>query len=253
MPFVYGVKRLYQWVKEVYKKKTFSVHSCYLIFIFLIFIGLWCVSLVNSSLLPLFLFFSLLSLLLINYFRFRGYYIATLLFLITYGYKYFLCSSSIIWGIGITSSFLLSWGILSLILSYIDRYDQNKELMYTQLHQEYESAQSSYNYFLKEKEEKIQDLEKEKLTLQQELDKVQFLLQDSLKKQAYLAEDLQILSDQKASWSSDYAILHNEYVKLIMRDESMNAFSWISSQEKQNDSTESEFSFPSSNTKDSIT
>lgn len=120
--------------------------------------------------------------------------------------------------------------------------------MYSQLRQEHECAQNSYNIFLKEKEEKIQALENEKTSLQNELDTVKLMLQDSQKKQAHLSEDLQILSDQKTSWASDYARLHNEYVKLIMDDESMNAFSWASSQEKQDHPAE--FSFLNNNTKD---
>lgn len=250
---LYRVKYLYQKIKEGYKQKEnkmFSLHSCYLICIFFIFSGLWCLSLVNASLIPFFLLFSSLALLLTSYFRSYGYYVISSLFLIAYGYRYVSTSSSLIWSCGIAISFLISWGLLSLILSYIDQHSLDQEVMYNQLRQEHESVQNSYNVFLKEREDQIQAFENEKIKLQKELDKVQLMFQDSQKKQAHLIEDLQILSDQKTSWASDYARLHNEYVKLIMGDESMNAFSWASRQEKQDGSVDSpEFSCLNNNTK----
>lgn len=164
---------------------------------------------------------------------------AATVFLVTYGCKYFPNIPSMSWGIGLASSFLLSWGIFSIILSYIDQCDQNQVVMYNQLRQN----QDSYSDCLKRKEEKIQLLEKEKVDLQHELHQHRLQLEDSLKKQAHLAEDLQILSDQKTSWSSEYALLHNEYVKLIMGDESVNAFSWASNQENKKTVDNPEFSF----------
>lgn len=43
-----------------------------------------------------------------------------------------------------------------------------------------------------------------------------------------MALDFQILADQKNSWLEDYALLHNEYVRLVAGDETTSVFSWVS-------------------------
>ncbi|EPJ31153.1 putative myosin heavy chain [Chlamydia psittaci 06-1683] len=68
------------------------------------------------------------------------------------------------------------------------------------------------------------------------------MLHDSCKKQEHMALDLQILADQKNSWLEDYAVLHNEYVRLVAGDETTSVFSWVSGKDtvshRENEGTE---------------
>ncbi|WP_174222246.1 hypothetical protein [Chlamydia poikilotherma] len=197
----------------------------------LIFGGLGCASIVDTTLLLLIMCFSILALVASIYFRFWGYGVVSCLFLFVYYYKHIGTCSSLLWALGLSTAFLLSWGIFVLGITLIDEENQEQKQKYDQLSNQYAEIQVSYDKAVHDKAMACEFLEKRAHALESELQESRTLLQDSCKKQEHMALDLQILADQKNSWLEDYAILHNEYVRLVAGDETTSVFSWVSGKE----------------------
>ncbi|WP_148174344.1 hypothetical protein [Chlamydia felis] len=197
----------------------------------LIFGGLGCASVVNITLLPLIMCFSALSLVASVYFHFWGYGVVSCLFLSVYYYKHISTCSSLFWALGLSTALLLSWGIFAFGISLIDEENDQQQQKYDQLSNEYADLQVSYGKSVQDKAMACEFLENRAHALESELNECRALLQDSCKKQEHMALDLQILADQKNSWLEDYAILHNEYVRLVAGDETTSVFSWVSGKE----------------------
>ncbi|WP_375793993.1 hypothetical protein O1W69_02875 [Chlamydia sp. 12-01] len=197
----------------------------------LIFGGLGCASIMGTSLLLLTICFSALALVASVYFRFWGYGVVSCAFLSVYYYKHIATCSSLLWALGLSTAFLLSWGIFVFGISLIDEENDEQKQRYDQLSNEYTEIQVSYDKAVLDKAMACEFLEKRAHTLESELQECRALLQDSCKKQEHMALDLQILADQKNSWLEDYAVLHNEYVRLVAGDETTSVFSWVSGKE----------------------
>ncbi len=228
-------KRLYRkvyqgfrWGTLLGRCRSFSIEWVFLSSMILIFSGLGCAYIVDATVFLLTMFFSALALVASVYLRFWGYGIVSCLFLSVYYYKYINVSSSLLWTLGLFLAFLLSWGIFVFGISFVDEENNEQQQKYNQLANEYSEIQISYDKAVHDKSIACEFLEKRAHALESELKECRALLQDSCKKQEHMALDLQILADQKNSWLEDYAVLHNEYVRLVAGDETTSVFSWVS-------------------------
>ncbi|SYX09218.1 ATPase involved in DNA repair [Chlamydia poikilotherma] len=221
----------FRWETLLGRYRSFSIEWVFLSSIVLIFGGLGCASIVDTTLLLLIMCFSILALVASIYFRFWGYGVVSCLFLFVYYYKHIGTCSSLLWALGLSTAFLLSWGIFVLGITLIDEENQEQKQKYDQLSNQYAEIQVSYDKAVHDKAMACEFLEKRAHALESELQESRTLLQDSCKKQEHMALDLQILADQKNSWLEDYAILHNEYVRLVAGDETTSVFSWVSGKE----------------------
>ncbi len=235
-------KRLYRkvyqgfrWGTLLGRCRSFSIEWVFLSSMILIFSGLGCASIVDATLFLLTMFFSALALVASVYFRFWGYGIVSCLFLSVYYYKYINVSSSLLWDLGLFLSFLLSWGIFVFGISFVDEENNEQQQKYDQLANEYSEIQISYDKAVHDKSIACEFLEKRAYALESELKECRALLDDSCKRQEHMALDLQILADQKNSWLEDYAVLHNEYVRLVAGDETTSVFSWVSGKDTVSD------------------
>ncbi|WP_348664136.1 hypothetical protein [Chlamydia vaughanii] len=193
--------------------------------------GLGCASIADATLVPSLICFSALVLVASVYFRFWGYGVASCLFLSVYYCKHIATCSSLLWGLGLAGTFLLSWGIFAFSISLIDEENDAQQQKYDRLSEEYAGVQVSYDKAVHDKSMACEFLEQRAQSLELELQECRALLQDSCKKQENMALDLQILADQKNSWLEDYAVLHNEYVRLVAGDEATSVVSWVSGKE----------------------
>ncbi|AAP05494.1 conserved hypothetical protein [Chlamydia caviae GPIC] len=221
----------FRWETLLGRCRSFSIEWVFLSSIVLIFCGLGCASIVDATLLLLTMCFSALALVASVYFRFWGYGVVSCLFLSVYYYKYIATYSSLLWALGLSTAFLLSWGIFVFGISLIDEENDEQKQKYDQLSNEYTEIQVAYDKVVHDKAMACEFLEKRAQALESELQEYRALLQASCKKQEHMALDLQILADQKNSWLEDYAVLHNEYVRLVAGDETTSVFSWVSGKE----------------------
>ncbi len=242
-------KRLYRkvyqgfrWGTLLGRCRSFSVEWVFLSSIILIFSGLGCAYVVDATLLLLTMFFSALALVASVYFRFWGYGVVSCAFLAVYYYRYINVSFSLLWALGLSLAFLLSWGIFVFGISFVDEENNERQQKYDQLANEYSEIQISYDQAIRDKSIACEFLEKRAHALESELKECRAMLHDSCKKQEHMALDLQILADQKNSWLEDYAVLHNEYVRLVAGDETTSVFSWVSGKDtvshRENEGTE---------------
>ncbi|AHK63387.1 Putative myosin heavy chain [Chlamydia avium 10DC88] len=215
----------------VVKCRSFSLEWVFLSSIVLLFGGLACASLIDLALVCFLMLFSTLALIASLCGRFLGYGIISCLFFPIYYYNYFSICPSVLWSLGLACSFVLSWGIFSLGISLVIDERMDRQQQYDRLSEEHAGIRSSYDKAVHDKAVACEFLEKRAQSLESDLEKCRALLQESCKKQEHMALDFQILSDQKNSWLEDYALLHNEYVRLVAGDETTSVFSWVSKKE----------------------
>lgn len=215
----------------VTKCRSFSLEWVFLLSLGLLFGGLTCASLIDSALVCFLMLFSVLALVASVFSQFWGYGITSCIFCLVYCYKYFPIHSSALWSLGLACSFILSWGIFVLGVSLIAKGHEERQKEYDRLSEECDEVRISYDKAVHDKAIACEFLEKRAQSLESDLEKCRALLQESCKKQENMALDFQILSDQKNSWLEDYALLHNEYVRLVAGDETTSVFSWVSRKE----------------------
>lgn len=222
--------KIYQGLAQgciIAKDRLFSPESVCLFPIGLLFGGLACASLVDLTLVCFLTLFSVFVLAASICGRLWGWGVISCIFIFVY-YEYFSIDSSALWSLGLVSSFVLSWGICTLGISLISEERTKKKHQYDRLSEEYAEVQASYDQAVRDKAIACEFLEKRTQSLESDLEKYRALLQESCKKQENMALDFQILADQKNSWLEDYALLHNEYVRLVAGDETTSVFSWVS-------------------------